>query len=406
MKYIHPETPIKRPKFEVADIFRPNTHLLNGITYEQWKVVNAIISCRSEKLGGHKLVCLDCGHEEISYNSCRNRHCPKCQGKDRMEWVEQRVKESLPIKYFHIVFTIPDTLNALIQQNKREMYEILFKAVGETLNESAKNPKNLGANVGFISILHTWGQNLLDHPHIHCVVTGGGLNKEKTKWIRSRDNYFISVKILGKLFRGKYLFYLKRLYNEGKLSFHGKIEDIGDENSFNGFLSSCYSKKWVVYSKKPFEDPIHILKYLGRYTHRVAIGNNRIINYRNGKVDFLWKDYRDGNKKKVMSLNVEEFMRRFLLHVLPKGFKRIRFYGILCNSYKQENLEIIRHLLVDEGILLPSLNEPESEYDATICPKCRSKHTYIVEIEPVKKRNCLSEAYNKIHRDATSSNTA
>jgi hypothetical protein len=413
MKCITPKTPIPRPRFEVADVFRPNTHLLNGLTYEQWKVVNAIISCRSEKLGGHKLVCLDCGHEEISYNSCRNRHCPKCQGKDRMEWVKERVKETLPIRYFHIVFTIPEILNGLIQQNKKEMYEILFKAVGETLNEAAKNPKNLGARIGFFSILHTWGQNLLDHPHIHCVVTGGGLNKEKTEWIKSRDNFLISVKILGKLFRGKYLYYLKKLYEEGKLGFHGKMEVVGDEPGFNQLLNECYAKKWVVYSKKPFDDPIQVLKYLGRYTHRVAISNSRIINYSEGKVSFLWKDYRDKNKKKVMSLSVEEFMRRFLLHVLPKGFKRIRFYGILCNGYKKENLRLIRYLLRKEGLMVSSNSEKieSPEYDVNMCPKCKSKHTYSVEIEPVRtvgKINKMIREDNKIHSEcgAISSNTA
>jgi hypothetical protein len=306
-----------------------------------------------------------------------------------MEWVQDRVKETLPISYFHIVFTLPDILNILILQNKKELYEIFFKSVGETLNESARNPKNLGANIGFISILHTWGQNLLDHPHIHCVVTGGGLSKDKTKWISSRDNFFISVKILGKLFQGKYLYYLKKAYDEGKLQFHGKIENDGNEDGFRKLLSECYNKKWVVFSKKPFSDPLHVLKYIGRYTHRVAISNNRIVSIDGQKVSFLWKDYRDQNKKKIMTLSVEEFMRRFLLHVLPKGLKRIRFYGLLCNGYKKENLKLIRLLLCKDGLVSsPVLDSPLKTYEGNDgrCPKCKSKNIDIIEIEPEIKR--------------------
>jgi hypothetical protein len=396
MKYIHPKTPFTKPKYEVAEIFRPNTHLLNGINYEQWKVVNAIISCRSEKLGGHKLVCNDCGHEEISYNSCRNRHCPKCQAKNRMQWVEERIKEVLPIKYFHVVFTLPDILNGLILQNKKELYDILFKSVSETLNEAAMNPKNLGAKIGFISILHTWGQNLMDHPHIHCIVTGGGLSADKKKWIKSRDTFFIAIGILRKLFRGKYLYYLKKSYEKGSLKFHGKLQELSEEDNFNRLLSDCYAKEWVVNTRKPFSTPLHVLKYIGRYTHRVAISNSRIININDNKVTFTWKDNRD-EKKKVMTLTAEEFMRRFLLHVLPKGLKRIRFYGILCNGCKKENLRVIRSLLCDDGSSAGS--NPESLLkiynvdDEKVCPKCKSKNIQIIEIPPVvRSKRSLNSA--------------
>jgi predicted Zn-ribbon and HTH transcriptional regulator len=374
-----------KPKFEVADVFRHNTHLLSGISYEQWKVVNAIINCRGPKLGGHKLVCQDCGYEQISYNSCRNRHCPKCQANKRAEWVNARTQELLPIKYFHIVFTVPALLNDLFLQNKRTLYEILFRAASKTLNEAARNPKNLGANIGFISILHTWGQNLLNHPHLHCVVTGGGLSPDRSTWINCRDDYFISVHILNRLFKGKFLFYLKNAYAAKEISFRGTFRGKAGKVEFAKLLTACYGKKWVVYAKKPFSDPLHVLKYIGRYTHRVAISNNRIVNIANGNVSFIWKDYRDNNGKKVMTLTAHEFMRRFLLQVLPDGFKRIRFYGIMSNAYKNKNLDRIRTLLSFEADAQSLSNEYLSEQPGIedhICPRCKSKNVQIIEISP------------------------
>jgi len=249
-------TKYSKPKYEVADVFRDNTHKLTGISYPQWLVVNAILRCRTKKMGGHSLFCPNCGYKEISYNSCRNRHCPKCQTMKKIKWLQDRFTEILPIKYFHIVFTLPSQLNRIVLQNKKELYDILFKSAKETLEEAALNPKNLGAKIGFIAVLHTWGQNLMDHPHLHCVVTGGGLSKDKTKWISSRDDYFISVKLLGKLFRGKYLYYLNELYKGKKLSFHGKLSKYKEGAHFQRLLSECYSKDWVVYTKKPFSPDI------------------------------------------------------------------------------------------------------------------------------------------------------
>lgn len=380
-----------RPKYEVADVFRDNTHKLNGINYPQWLVVNSIIACRTKRMGGHSIYCPKCGFNQISYNSCRNRHCPKCQTIKKLKWIDERLKELLPINYFHIVFTIPNILNYLVLQNKQELYNILFTSVKETLTQAALNPKNLGAKIGFVAVLHTWGQNLLEHPHIHCVVTGGGLSKDKKNWIKSNNNYFISVKLLGKLFKGKYLFYLKNLYKEGKLSFHGKLKKIQENDKFMKLLTECYEKDWVVYSKKPFSNPKTVYQYLGRYTHRIAISNHRIVNITKEEVKFFWKDYKNGNVKKIMTLSIDEFMRRFLLHVLPKGLKRIRFYGILTNRYKKQNLKIIKNLLnvnVEEEakrIFNDSIIMDYRKYSPlSKCPKCNNKDIIIEDI-PVEK---------------------
>jgi predicted Zn-ribbon and HTH transcriptional regulator len=373
-----------RPKLEVADVFRQNIHLLHGISREQWKVANAVMNCRGPKLGGHKLVCHECGYEQISYNSCRNRHCPKCQANKRAEWVSARMQELLPVKYFHIVFTVPAVLNALILQNKRVLYDVLFRAASETLQEAAGNPKNLGAQIGFIAVLHTWSQNLLDHPHIHCIVTGGGLSRDKSEWIKSKDNFFISIHILNRLFRGKYLYYLKQAYETNCLSFFGKLSKADSAPEFARLLDECYAKKWVVFSKKPFQDPLRVLKYIGRYTHRVAISNRRITDISGGNVSFLWKDYKDQNKKKVMTLSATEFMRRFLLHVLPQGFKRIRFYGILSNRYKNKNLKAIRLFLCSDMEINPQTCALPNTLDlgGKRCPRCKSENIEEVELPP------------------------
>jgi predicted Zn-ribbon and HTH transcriptional regulator len=378
----------KQPTYEIGDIFRENRAKLRHLKLspEQRKVVKAIIRCRTARLGGHKLYCNTCGYSEISYNSCRNRHCPKCQYFKKLKWLNNRIEEILPVKYFHVVFTVPHLLNPLILQNKKELYGLFFKAVNETLTEAALNPKNLGAKIGFMTILHTWGQNLMDHPHIHCVVTGGGLNKDKTKWISSRDNFFIHVKRLSRLFRGKYLYYFKMAYNKKKLGFYGKVEELKYRENFNKLISKLYKKEWVVYSKKPFDNPVNVFKYLGRYTHRIAISNSRIVKVTDKEVSFRWKDYRNGNKKKIMTLPVEEFMRRFLLHTLPKGFKRIRFYGLLSNRYKKDNIKAIRELLNNPDTLMeikanvPELIIIENDDKAYKCPKCQSTDVTIKEL--------------------------
>jgi len=298
--------------------------------------------------------------------------------------------ELLPIKYFHVVFSLPDIINNLALYNKATVYNILFRVVRETLTEAAANPKNLGARIGVISVLHTWGQKLNFHPHMHCVVTGGGLSADGTRWIPCKKNFFISVKILSALFRGKFLDYLQKTYAKGGLRFYGEAKNLEQPDQFKKFIDEAYKKKWITYCKKPFAEPGHVLKYLGRYTHRIAISNHRILNVTQETVSFRWKDYADENKIKTMTLKVAEFMRRFLLHILPKGFIKIRFSGILCNRRKKENLEKCRQILGDV-----KTEEDEAEnwqelflkltgIDISLCPKCKTGRMEIVELIPEK----------------------
>lgn len=302
------------------------------------KAMSAIESCRTAKLGGHVDECDTCGHIRISYNSCRNRHCPKCQTLAKERWLENRKKDLLPVGYFHVVFTIPQELNFITLLNQKEIYSILFKSVSETLLELAKDIKYIGADIGFISILHTWGQNLMNHPHIHCIVPGGGLSLDGSQWINSRKDFFIPVKVLSRKFRGKFLFYLKHAYYDKKLSFTGQVQNLKDKYQFQCFKDKLYNKEWIVYCKPPFQSAEHVLEYLGRYTHRVAISNNRIVKLEDGHVTFKWRDYKDGNKQKLMTVTVDEFIRRFLMHILPRKFVKIRHYGILSN--RNRNLKL------------------------------------------------------------------
>ena len=331
---------------EVQDIFR-----IYGKDYREkhklplhiLKTMSAIERCRTADLGGHFDVCDECGYTKISYNSCRNRHCPKCQVLAKERWIDSQKSNLLDVGYFHIVFTIPDTLNTLVFQNQKELYTILFKSVAETLQELSADKKYLGATLGFTSVLHTWGQTLMHHPHIHCIVPGGGLNSVG-KWINSRKNFFIPVRVLSRKFRGKYLFYLRQLYEQNKLGFHGSQQYLSNENDFNRLLSALYDKEWVTYCKPPFKDASCVVEYLGRYTHRVAISNNRIVNLESGNVTFKWRDYKDSNKWKVMSVTADEFIRRFLIHILPHGFMKIRHYGLLGNRNKTTKLKLCRKL--------------------------------------------------------------
>lgn len=333
---------------EVADIFRqygPSYRQSHEMPLNQLRTMRAIEICRTAELGGHVEECDTCGAIRISYNSCRNRHCPKCQFLRKEKWLEERKEDLLPIPYFHVVFTIPDGLNPLALRNQRGIYGILFKSVSETLIELGKDPRHLGAQIGFISILHTWGQNLMDHPHIHCIVAGGGLSSNGGKWVSCRKGFFIPVRVLSRLFRGKFLSYLKKGYDCKKLNFHGDICQLQDSKAFREFLKDLYRQEWVVYCKPPFKGPEGVLRYLGRYTHRVAIANHRIIKMEDGKVSFLWRDYSDGNRNKTMTLNVFEFIRRFLLHVLPERFVKIRYYGLLGNRNRKTMLSQCRKLL-------------------------------------------------------------
>jgi len=299
------------------------------------KALYSIRDCRTAALGGHVYECDECGETRISYNSCRNRHCPKCQTYAKEMWIYERSKALLPTHYFHIVFTIPEQLNSLTLFNQKEMYSILFTAVSETLLELAKDKEYLNADIGFTTILHTWGQNLMYHPHIHCIVPGGGLSIDSSKWIKSKKKFLIPVKVLSRKFRGKYLFYLNKIYQNNKLRFPGNISEFQFNNIFNVFKDKLYKKEWIVYSKAPFSSAEYVLQYLGRYTHRVAISDNRIIKVDKEKIVFKWRDYKDKNKEKIMSLKSEEFIRRFSMHILPDRFVKIRHYGILGNRNKK-----------------------------------------------------------------------
>lgn len=339
------------------------------------KAMENITACRSAALGGHIDQCDSCGHISISYNSCRNRHCPKCQNLRREEWLLNREQELLNVGYFHVVFTVPASLNPLIRFNQKIMYDILFRAVSETLTELAADPKYLGAQIGFISLLHTWGQNLMDHPHIHCIVPGGGLSFSGLRWIQSRKKFFIPVKVLAKKFRGKFLAFLKQAFSEGDLQFGDSIQSLGLEVNFHQLLNDLYQTDWVVYCKAPFKSPAYVLRYLGRYTHRVAISNQRIVSIENDQVTFKWRDYKDNHREKLMTVSAFEFIRRFLLHVLPPRFVKIRYYGVFSNRNRRLKIKLCQELLGMPVIPVKSITALELVtkllgFNPTICPCC------------------------------------
>lgn len=327
---------------EVQDIFNQygdqycQTHKLSLV---QHKAMYAIKNCRTAKLGGHIDSCPQCNHTQISYNSCRNRHCPKCQTLNKERWIENQKINLLNVKYFHVVFTLPQELNPIIYQNQKLLYNLMFKVVSETLQELGLDKKYLGAKLGFTCVMHTWGQNLMYHPHIHCIIPAGGLNS-MNKWVHSRKKFFLPVKVLSKKFRGKFLAQLKTK----QPSFRGKQFYLQDPVNFKKLLDMCYQKEWVVYCKPPFQNASCVVEYLGRYTHRVALSNNRITKLQDGQVSFKWRDYRDCKKEKVMTLSAEEFIRRFLTHILPQGFMKIRHYGFLSSRGKQAKLPLCKKL--------------------------------------------------------------
>jgi hypothetical protein len=342
----------------------------------QRKVIHAIQNCRTSVLGGHVDACDECDFTRISYNSCRNRHCPKCQTINKERWIEARKDDLLNVGYFHVVFTIPDLINSVAYQNQRIVYDILFKAAAETLSELAADEKYLGAQIGFTAILHTWGQNLMHHPHLHCVVPSGGLSSSG-KWVNSRKKFFIPVKVLSRKFRGKFSFYLKK----ANLHFYGSIAYLKDPKKFHEWISSLYQKEWVVYCKPPFKNAGYVVEYLGRYTHRVAISNHRIIKFENNTVTFKWRDYRDSNKQKEMKLTADEFIRRFLIHVLPPGFTRIRHYGFLSPRNKATKLKLCKRLTKTRFNNEPKVKLPVLEFlkkvtgkDFSTCPNCGVGH--------------------------------
>ena len=341
---------MSRPPWEVADVIRRadnrvGSHHRESLTWPQVKVLNAIARCRTAALGGHRDRCTRCGYEAISYNSCRNRHCPKCQTNAREKWLAARQQELLPVSYYHLVFSVPHALIPLIWQNKKLLFKLLFEASAATLLEIAADPKHLGAEIGFLTVLHTWGQTLQRHPHVHCVVPGGGLSPDHRQWTRSPPNFFLPVKVLSRVFRGKFVAGLKRLFRQRKLAFYGTCLPLANEKAFHAFLRTLFREDWVVYAKRPFGGPEHVLHYLARYTHRVAISNHRIVDVTDTHVTFRWKDYAHHNKRRTMTLSQEEFLRRFLEHVLPKGFPRIRYFGFLANRRRGEILPLCRSLL-------------------------------------------------------------
>jgi Putative transposase/Transposase zinc-binding domain len=386
-----------RPVLELADILRRSTFAQkHSLSKQQNRVIDAISACRTAVLGTHVDECSQCGHIRISYNSCRNRHCPKCQSLARAEWLEARKAELLPVEYFHVVFTLPEQIARVGFYNQETIYNILFRVTAETLLTIARDPKHLGADIGFFAILHTWGQNLHFHPHLHCVVPGGGLSPDQTRWIACRPGFFLPVRVLSRLFRRLFVQELNKAFERDQLQFIGQIDSLRERQAFLDYLAPIATAEWVVYAKAPFGGPSHVLDYLGRYTHRVAISNDRLIASQNGHVTFRYKDYRSSGQEKLRSMTLpeEEFIRRFLTHVLPPGFHKIRFFGLLCNRRRKYQLALCRRLLQTPiQDLLPKPGDYRELYQAVTgrslkrCPECGKDAMVCVLItRPVKLR--------------------
>jgi hypothetical protein len=373
-----------RQSLEVADIFRafgPAYREVHGneMPIRHLRAMRAIEICRTAELGGHVDQCDHCGASRISYNSCRNRHCPKCQSLEKQRWLEAREKDLLPTSYFHTVFTLPEGVRPLALRNQKVVYNLLFKSAPETLTQLAKDSKHLGAEIGFMAILHTWSQTLIDHPHLHCLVSGGGLSLDGKRWVSSRKDFFIPIKVLSSLFRGKFLDGLKKAYEAGELKFAGQIEELRKASVFKRFLSDLYHQEWVVYCKPLLKDPQKVMDYLGRYTHRVALSNDRLVKREGDQVTFRWRDSADNNKIKWRTLEAFEFIRRFLLHILPDQFVKIRYYGILSHRSRKGKLLQCERLL---GVVMD--HEPKEDpketweelltrltgRDPRVCPHC------------------------------------
>jgi Putative transposase/Transposase zinc-binding domain len=367
---------VTRPPFEVADIIRQHgdrfieTHGA-WLTSQHRRVLRALARCRTAALGGHLDRCSRCDYRAISYNSCRNRHCPKCLTHARDQWLAARQQELLPVGYHHVVFTLPHDLSWLALQNKTIVYDLLFRASAATLLEVAADPTHLGAAIGFLTVLHTWGQNLLHHPHVHCVIPVGGLSPDRTQWVHPRYPFFLPVKVLSRVFRGKFVAGLKRAFRLGTLALPGSLAHLTDASAFRAFLRRLFRHDWVVYAKPPFGGPTHVLHYLARYTHRVAISNHRIITVADDQVTFRWKDYAHGCTSRTMTVSAPEFLRRFLLHVLPKGFVRIRFFGFLASRRRARDLPLCRHALTSstQAIAAPTV-ENATASTSWPCPRC------------------------------------
>jgi hypothetical protein len=386
--------------WQVADVFRRYGEAYRqqhgaSLSTAQRRAMTAIQLCRTAALGGHVEQCDSCGYQRIWYNSCRSRCCPSCQSLARAQWLEDRKSELLETEYFHVVFTLPHELATIAYQNKAEIYDILFRAASETLRTIAADPAHLGAEIGFFGILHTWGQNLLAHPHVHFVVPGGGISPDGTRWIACRPGFFLPVRVLSRLFRGLFLHHLENAFAAGKLRFFSALQQFNQRTAFLRHLAPLRGTEWIVYAKPPFAGPQQVLQYLGRYTHRIAISNNRLLSVEQDKVRFRWKDYRNGHRIGTMTLSAQEFIRRFLLHVLPDGFQRIRYYGFLANRYRQPKLTRCRELLGMASSLptaCQQFDDYREHYEALAgrslkeCPICHRGNMVCLEVIPAASR--------------------
>jgi len=376
------------PPWEVADVIRmAGARFLDSLTRAQFKVLNAIARCRTAALGGHRDQCVRCGYQAISFFSCRNRHCPKCQVNAREKWLRQRQRELLPVGYYHIVFSVPHRLIPLMWQNKKLLFSLLFQATGSALLEVAADPKRLGAEIGFLCILHTWGQTLNRHPHIHCVVPGGGLSTDHSRWISSHPRFFLPVKVLSSVFRDKFVDGLEQAYLANELRFYGDCRTLADREAFAAFLNTLSDQDWVVYAKPPFGGAEHVLQYLARYTHRVAISNHRIVSVDESHVIFTWKDYAHNSQQRTMTLTCEKFLSRFLQHTLPKGLPRIRYFGWLANRRRGNLLPLCRTLLHQEPNPPAVPDEPQVGH----CPHCHGEMCIIERLTAAQIHKLIYE---------------
>ena len=374
----------------MADIFRRHGEAYRlarrgRVGRTEQRVMSAVAACRTAALGGHVEACQDCGVIRIAYNSCRNRHCPKCQGAARAQWLAARQAELLPVSYFHVVFTLPPAAAEIAFQNKACVYALLMRTAAEALATIAADPRHLGAELGIIAVLHTWGQTLQHHPHVHCLVPGGGPSPDGQRWVGCRKNFFLPVRVLARLFRRLFLTELHKIFKAGHLVFCGDLAQLAEPAAFTRRLAALRSLDWVVYAKPPFGGPEQVLAYLARYTHRVAIANTRLLSLDDGKVRFTWKDYRHAAKTKVMTLEAVEFIRRFLLHTLPDGFHRIRHYGFLANGHRAEHLARCRRLLdmpasAHEPESMPGNDDPDPSHHLAVCPECGGTMLRLAEV--------------------------
>ena len=381
---------MQRPSLEVADIIRAVGEPFikrsrRWLTGQHLKVLRAIVSCRTAALGGHLDRCTRCGHQSISYNSCRNRHCPKCQANARLRWIQRRSKELLPVPYAHVVFTIPHLLAPLALQNKRLIYTLLFRCSARTLTEVARNPKRLGAEIGFFSVLHTWSQTMQFHPHVHCVVPAGGLSPDHKCWVHPRYRYLLPKEVLREVFRAKFRNALEDAFARGRIRFNGQLRHLSDPKVFHSFVRQLFRHKWITHCKRPFGGPEYVVRYLGRYTHRVAISNRRLVSFANGDVTFLWRDRAHGNVSRPMTLPADEFLRRFLLHLLPKGFVRIRSFGFLANRRRGPLLPVCFSLLGSVPPTSDTENSGTAEQVVPLwtCPKCGGPMILVMRLNTV-----------------------